>query len=281
MKPPINSPEDDFGIVFEGDAERGFFSSARKGKGNDDIFSFVLPPLEFAVNGVVRDERNDQILPNSVVKSVSSGGITVESNTGEEGTFRFMLKPGTDYIFIASQPGYLNGKERESTRGLDQSKEFEVTIYLASTEQVIELPNIFYDFAKWDLRPESMVSLDNLVETLDDNPNVTIELMSHTDSRGTPADNEELSQKRAQSVVDYLISKGIAADRLQAKGYGESQPKVVDEKIVEEHSFLELEQVLNEDFINQLESADLQERAHQVNRRTEFRVLTTDYIPQN
>jgi peptidoglycan-associated lipoprotein len=281
MKPPINSPEDDFGIVFEGDAERGFFSSSRKGRGNDDIFSFVLPPLNFAVNGVVKDERTDQILPGSTVKSVSSGGITVESTTGDDGTFRFMLKPGTDYVFIASQPGYLNGKERESTRGLDQSREFEVTIYLASIKQVIEIENIFYDFAKWDLRPESMVSLDNLVETLDDNPNVTIELMSHTDSRGTPADNQELSQKRAQSVVDYLISKGIAPDRLQAKGYGESQPIVVDEKVNAEHPFLEVEAVLTEAYINQLQSPENQEKAHQVNRRTEFRVLTTDYIPQN
>ncbi|MEN8155385.1 MAG: OmpA family protein [Bacteroidota bacterium] len=281
MRPPINSPEDDFGIVFENEKERGFFSSARKGRGNDEIYSFVLPPLEFAVNGVVKDERNDEILSGSVVKSVGSDGITIESTTGEEGSFRFMLKPGTDYVFIASQPGYLNGKVRESTRGLDQSRVFDVTIYLASTKQVIELPNIFYDFAQWDLRPESMVSLDNLVETLNDNPNVTIELMSHTDSRGTPADNQELSQKRAQSVVDYLISKGIAADRLQAKGYGESQPKVVDEKIKAGHDFLELEEVLTDAFINQLPSADLQEKAHQVNRRTEFRVLSTEYIPQD
>ncbi len=281
MKPPINSPEDDFGIVFEAEMERGFFSSSRKRRGNDDIFSFVLPPLEFSVKGVVKDERNDQILPGSTVKSVGSDGITVEATTGDEGTFRFMLKPGTDYVFVATQPGYLNGKERESTRGMDQSKEFEVTIYLASITQVIELPNIFYDFAKWDLRPESMVSLDNLVETLDDNPNVTIELMSHTDSRGTPADNQELSQKRAQSVVDYLISKGILPDRLKAKGYGESQPKVVDEKVITHYDFFELEDILTEGFINQLEGAELQEKAHQVNRRTEFRVLTTDYIPQN
>jgi peptidoglycan-associated lipoprotein len=281
MKPPINSSEDDFGIVFEADAERGFFSSSRKGRGNDELFSFVLPPLEFSVTGVVRDERSDEILPNSTVKSVGSDGITVETNTGDEGTFRFMLKPGTDYVFIASHPGYLNGKERESTRGLDQSRDFEVTVYLASTTQVIELPNIFYDFAKWDLRPESMVSLDNLVETLNDNPNITIELMSHTDSRDTPAFNIELSQKRAQSVVDYLISKGIAPDRLQARGYGESQPKVVDEKVAEKNEFLKVGDVLTESFINQLPSADLQERAHQINRRTEFRVLSTDYIPQN
>jgi peptidoglycan-associated lipoprotein len=281
MKPPINSPEDDFGIVFEDDQERGFFSSSRKGRGNDDIYSFVLPPLEFSVVGVVKDERNDQVLSGSTVKSVGSDGITVETTADDEGSFRFMLKPVTDYVFVASQPGYLNGKERESTRGMDQSREFEVTIYLASVTHVIELPNIFYDYAKWDLRPESMVSLDNLVETLEDNPNVTIELMSHTDSRGTPADNIELSQKRAQSVVDYLISKGIQPDRLKARGYGESQPKVVDEKVKAQYDFLELGDILTEAFINQLPSVELQEKAHQVNRRTEFRVLSTDYIPQN
>ncbi len=280
LKSPINSSEDDFGIVFEAEVERGFFSTSRKGKGNDEIFSFVLPPLEFAVNGIVRDDRTNNLLSGAKVTTVGSDGITIESTTGEDGAFRFMLKPSTDYVFIAGKDGYLRGKERESTKGLEQSKEFEVTIYLSSTERVIELPNIFYDFAKWDLRPESMVSLDNLVETLNDNPNITIELMSHTDSRGAPADNEELSQKRAQSVVDYLISKGIAADRLQAKGYGESQPKIVDEKILVDYKFLKLGDVLTESYINQL-PADQQEQAHQINRRTEFRVLSTDYIPKN
>jgi len=280
LKVPINSSDDDFGITFEAEQERGFFSSARKGRGNDEIFSFVLPPLEFAVNGEVRDDQSGIILPDSKVTAVGSDGVTVESTTGDNGEFRFMLKPNTDYVFIGSKQGYLKGKARETTKGQDQSAEFDVTIYLASTEQVIELPNIFYDFAKWDLRPESMVSLDNLVETLNDNPNITIELMSHTDSRGAPADNQELSQKRAQSVVDYLISKGIASDRLQAKGYGESQPKEVDEKILENFSFLNLGDVLTESFINQLEPSQ-QEQAHQINRRTEFRVLSTDYIPEN
>lgn len=281
MKPPMNSPADDFGIAFEKEQERGFFSSARRGRGNDEIYSFVLPPLNFSVAGQVRDEKTDAPLRGAKVRSVGSDGITVETTSDDEGSFRFMLKPATDYVFIASQDGYLSGKVRESTKGLDQSREFQATIYLASTERVIDLPNIFYDFAKWDLRPESMVSLDNLVETLNDNPNVTIELMSHTDSRGTPADNIELSQKRAQSVVDYLISKGISADRLQARGYGETQPKVVDEKIKEQYDFLQLGQVLTESFINQLEGPELQEKAHQVNRRTEFRVLSTDYIPKN
>lgn len=280
LKSPINSNEDDFSITFESVLERGFFSSGRKGRGNDDIFSFVLPPLEFAVRGVVRDDRTDAILPGAKVTSVGSDGITIESTTNDEGSFRFMLKPNTDYVFIAGRDGYLKGKERESTKGLDQSKDFRITIYLASTEQVIELPNIFYDFDKADLRPESMVSLDNLVETLNDNPNVTIELMSHTDSRGTPADNDELSQRRAQSVVDYLISKGIASDRLLAKGYGESQPKIVDDKIRSLYKFLNLEDILTEAYIEQL-PLERQEQAHQVNRRSEFRVLSTNYFPED
>ncbi len=229
MKAPINSPDDDFGIVFEHDSERGFFSSSRKGRGNDELYSFFLPPLKFNITGVVKNEKTDKVIPGATVKSIGSDGITVEAETNDEGGFRFMLKPNTDYVFIASSNGYLNGKERETTKGLEKSQDFQTTIYLSQVDQVITIENIFYDFAKWDLRPESMVSLDKLVETLNDNPYITIELMSHTDSRGTDEDNMILSQKRAQSVVQYLISKGIAADRLQAKGYGETEPKMVDD----------------------------------------------------
>jgi len=281
MRPPINTSQDDFGITFEKEAERGFLSSSRKGRGNDEIYSFYLPPLKFNLAGVVRDEKTDKILKETSVRSIGSDGITAETTTNEEGAFRFMLKPNTDYVFIASKTGYLNGKERETTKGLEKSNDFRTVIYLSPVDQVIELPNIYYDFGKWDLRPESMVALDKLVETLNDNPNITIELMSHTDSRGTDQDNEILSQRRAQSVVDYLISKKIATDRLQAKGYGESVPKVVDEKIVAENKFLMLGQVLSESFIDTLPATNNeQEMAHQINRRTEFRVLSTDYMPR-
>jgi peptidoglycan-associated lipoprotein len=280
MKPPINSPADDFGITFEKSNERGFFSSSRSGKADDNIYSFVLPPLRFNLSGIIRDEKTDQPLSDATVKSIGSDGIQLEVKTTKEGTFKFSLKSNTDYVFLATRQGYLNGKERETTKGLSRSKDFYTTIYLSSIGKPIELPNIFYDFNKWDLRPESMVSLDRLVETLNDNPNVTIELMSHTDSRGTEQFNIELSQKRAQSVVNYLIEKGISNDRLSAKGYGESQPKTVDKKIVEENSFLREGQVLTEEFINNLSSLEQQEVCFQINRRTEFRVLRTDYIPK-
>ena len=277
LRPPVNSPHDDFGITFEPLTERGFFSSSRKGKGNDELYSFYLPPLKFNITGIVKDEKTEKILTEVNVKSIGSDGITLESSTNQEGTFRFMLKPNTDYVFIAAKEKYLNGKERETTKGFEKSNDFNITIYLSPVDQVIELPNIFYDFAKWDLRPESMVSLDRLVETLIDNPNITIELMSHTDSRGTNEDNDILSQKRAQSVVDYLISKGIVPARLQARGYGESSPKITDEKIATENPFLKTGQVLTEEFINSLPSTQQQEQSHQINRRTEFKVLSTDF----
>ncbi len=278
MRYPINSFADDFGIVFEKEIERGYFTSSRTSRGDDDIFMFMLPPLRFNIIGRVLDEKTDEPIEGSIVKSISSDGITLESTTDDDGSFRFMLKPGTDYLFIASAEGYLNGKERETTKGLSQSRDFRTSILLSSIEKPIELPNIIYDFNKWDLRPESMVMLDKLVETLEDNPNITIELMSHTDNRGSDEANVELSQKRAQSAVEYLIQKGISADRLTAKGYGESVPRVIDEQTAEQTEF-EMGDVLDEAYIDQLDTEMEKEVAHQLNRRTEFRVLRTDYVP--
>jgi peptidoglycan-associated lipoprotein len=277
MRYPVNSNADDFGISFQGDNENGLFSSSRKGRGNDEIYSFLMPPLRFSVTGLVKDEKTGEPIPEAVVQMIASDGTTVRDNTGESGEFRFMLNEDVDYIFLASKEGYLNGKEKETTKGQDKSREFLTTILMTSIDKPIELPNILYDFNKWDLRPESMVSLDKLVETLNDNPNVTIELMSHTDSRDTEEYNMELSQKRAQAVVDYLIDKGIDPERLSARGYGESSPKVVDEEIASGYDFLREGYILNEQFINSLPNDEQKEIAHQINRRTEFRVLSTEY----
>jgi peptidoglycan-associated lipoprotein len=277
MKYPINSAADDFGIVFEKDQESGFFSSSRKGKTSDDIFAFMLPPLKFSLIGVVKNEKTDEIIPEAIIKSIGSDGITFDTKAGRDGQFRLTLKPGTDYVFIAEKPGFLKGKERESTKGVSQSTEFKTEIYLASIEAPIEVENIFFDLDKADLRPESMVSLDKLVETLNDNPNIVVELGSHTDSRASDAYNLELSNRRAQSVVNYLIEKGISRERLVAKGYGESQPKMVDKKDHAAYSFLPVGTVLSESFINSLGDDDRMEMAHFLNRRTEFKVLRTDY----
>ena len=278
MQSPINSFADDFGITFETGNEKGIFSSTRKGRGNDDLFTFEMPPLRFAVTGLVKDEKTGTPIQGSVVQLIASDGSNLQAETGTGGDFRFNLKQDVDYIFLASKQGYLNGKEKETTKGQEKSRDYMVTILLTATDKPIELPNIFYDFGKWDLRPESMVSLDKLVETLIDNPNVTIELMSHTDSRDTEEYNLDLSQKRAQSVVEYLIAKGIEAERLSPKGYGESTPKIVDEQTGSQNPFLKQGTVLTEQFINTLATEEQKEVAHQINRRTEFRVLGTDYV---
>lgn len=279
MRSPLNTHADDFGITFEREAEKGIFSSSRKGRAVDDLYTFVMPPLLFSITGLVKDEKTGQPVEGATVQLIASDGANMQSETGAAGDFKFSLRPEVDYIFLASKKGFLNGKEKETTRGQDKSRDFMATILLTPIDKPIELPNIFYDFGRWDLRPESMVSLDKLVETLNDNPNVTIELMSHTDSRDTEEYNMDLSQKRAQSVVNYLIAKGIAADRLTARGYGETSPKVVDALILGDSPFLREGVTLTEQYINSLASEEQKEIAHQINRRTEFRVLSTDYEP--
>ncbi len=274
---PINSPADDFGIVFERDAERGYFSSNRGRMNVDNIYSFYLPPLVFNVDGKVTDVDTENVLSGSTVKMVGSDGTILEMNTGDNGLFRFMLRQNVDYVFLASKEGYLTNKASLTTRGHDRSKDFTIAIEIQSHDKPIELPNIFYDFASWDLRPESLVALDRLVEILNDNPAVTIELASHTDSRGGAAFNMELSQKRAQSVVDYLIENGIASGRLVATGYGKSRPRVIDERFAEDYPFLPSGTLLTEEFIESLPAEQQREAAHQINRRTEFEVLSTDY----
>ncbi|MBI9055715.1 MAG: OmpA family protein [Bacteroidales bacterium] len=279
MRYPINSTKDDFGIIIEKEEERGYFSTSRDG--HDEIYSFILPPLKFDVEGVIKNDKTDAPLADATVKLVGSDGMTLSNETASDGTFKFMLRPNTDYVFVASKKGFLTGKEKETTKGITESQSFTSEIRLSSIAEPIELPNILYDFAKWDLRPESMVALDKLVETLNDNPNVVIELRSHTDARGSASANVELSQKRAQSVVNYLIEKGIVPARLRAKGYAATMPKVVDNKIATQNTFLNEGMTLTQDFIENLGSEEQQEMAHQINRRTEFQVISTEFKSGN
>ncbi len=275
---PINSAADDFGIIFEGDKEQGYFSSTRRegSRGGDDIWSFTLPPLSFAVDGIVLNDDDDQPLIKANIMMLGSDGTSFNKKTNTEGRFKFKLKEKSDYVILARKDKFLNGKAKISTRGLKDDKTFAVEIRLSPIEKPITLPNILYDFNDWHLRPESMAALDELVETLNDNPHITIELSSHTDYRGTETKNDTLSQKRAQAVVDYLIKKEIPADRLVAKGYGEKHPKKVDTKIAKKYPFLREGTILTEKYIKKL-PMDKQEIANQINRRTEFKVLTTDY----
>ncbi|HDP74709.1 MAG TPA: hypothetical protein ENN49_02345 [Bacteroidales bacterium] len=278
MRYPINSSADDFGIVFEKEREAGFFSSRRKGgRGGDDIYMFYLPPINFNMIGKVLDEKTKTSIADATVKLIGSDGTIATMQTQGDGSFRFNLVPNTDYVIIASKKGYLNNKDKETTKGLTKSHDFSVSLPLTSTAKPIEIPNIFYDYDKWELRPESKEALDNLILILNDNPNITIELASHTDSRGSLEYNYELSQKRAQAVVNYLIENGIATDRLRAKGYAQTQPKVVDENLAAQYPYLIPGTVLDKKFIDSLTSEEQKETVHQINRRTEFRVLRDDY----
>jgi len=277
MRYPINSTHDDFGIVFQEEKERGFFSSAREG--DDEIFSFVLPPLKFSIEGVVKDKKTKEPIQNASVKLVGSDGMTMNSKSDEDGAFKFMLRPQIDYVFVASKKKYLTNKSKVSTKDLEESNVFKPELLLSSIEEPIELPNIFYDFNKWTLRPESKSALDKLVETLRDNPRIIIELRAHTDYRGEHYYNVELSTKRAQSVVNYLIDHGIDPERLRAKGFAATNPKEVDQMMAEKYDFFEQGNMLTEEFIKNLENEDQQETANQINRRTEFKVIATDYEP--
>jgi peptidoglycan-associated lipoprotein len=281
LKYPINSPSDDFGITFEGNKERGFFSSSRPGGiGSDDIYKFWLPPLKFTLSGYVKDQKTDDPIDSAKVVLKGSDGTTQEVLSEADGSFKFKLKPNTDYQIFVSKKDYLNGSASVSTVGIEEDKDFKQDVYLASVKKAIQLPNIFYDYAKATLRPESKAALDELVKTLNENPNIVIELSAHTDFRGNDEYNMKLSQARAESVVKYLISKGIDPDRLVAKGYGESKPRVVDKKTHKKYPFLPEGQALTPEFIMSLPTEDQQEVAHQLNRRTEFRVLRQDYVPK-
>lgn len=287
LKYPMNSSKDDFGIVFERKLERGYFSSNRKGrKGQDDIYQFSLPPLKFVVNLVVKNEKTTEIIADAKVNLIGSDGTNETKTTESDGTVSLNLNPNTDYRIITRKGGFLAGKSKVSTKGITENKEIPLVVYMAPNDAP-KLVKVYYDFGKWDLKPESMTALEELVEILrDDNPNITIELSSHTDYRGSSESNKILSQKRAQSVVDFLVLYGIDADRLTAVGYGETRPKKITAKEALEFSkrpgweFLRRGTVLSEKYIKSLPTEQMKEIANSLNRRTEFRVTGTDYVPR-
>ena len=278
LKYPTNSAADDFAYVLnEVAGDRGFLSSNREGgKGGDDIYAWTLPPLVFTVSGKVFDADTREPIAGASIELFGSDGSSIPFKTDATGTYKFDLKPETSYKLSAIMSNYLNKYLEVSTVGLEQSKDFigDFDFALRSTLRAIELPEVYYDLAKWDLRPESMKALDGLVSVLKENPTIVIELGSHTDSRPIPMTNDTLSQRRAESVVKYLIKSGIEAERLVARGYGASQPRSLDRDM---GSFKKGD-VLNDPFISGLKSVKLKEEAHQLNRRTEFKVLRTNFV---
>ena len=286
MKYPINSTMDDFGIVFHPEEEWGFLSSNRKGgRGKEDIWYFIEPPLLFTLSGTVTDDRTLLLVEGAIVNLVGSDGVSVATKTNDKGFYSFtasQLKPNTTYDIIVSKPDYFKEKATITTVGVEFSKDFTKDFVLRPIpDEPIVLPDILYDLAKWDLKPQYQDSLQGLIQTLRDNPKLVIELASHTDSRDSYERNDILSQKRAQSVVDYLIMRGINPKRLVAKGYGERNPRVLKKDIVKDGFLFKSGTKLDEDFINSLPGNAQKEAAHALNRRTEFRVLRRDFIPDN
>ena len=273
---PLNSQGDDFGMTFNGLLNEGFFSSNRgDGKGWDHIYSFVNPEIVQTVKGWVY-EQDGYELPNALVYMVGNDGTNLKLSVKGDGSFEQKIKPGVDYVFLGTCKGFLNHKEQLRVEQVEESQEYVLQFPLASITAPVLIDNIFYDFDKATLRPESTVALDELIKLLNENPNVTIELSAHCDYFGRDEYNKRLSQQRAESVVTYLIEHGIAADRLSPVGYGEERPKTVRKKMTEKYPFLKENDVLTEDFIKTLPE-DQQEICNQINRRTEFIVLRTTY----
>ncbi|MBN2634895.1 MAG: OmpA family protein [Prolixibacteraceae bacterium] len=276
MGSPINSPADDFGIAFVTGENKGMFTSNRKGSRSDDIYSFMVPPKIFEAEGDIFDKETNTRLEGADIRIIGTDGTNLKMRaTG--GKFKYKLKPETEYIFAAFKDGFLRDKAIASTVGLDDSRNFRFEMYLTPTDSPIKIENINYAFGSAELLDVSKKALDTLVQILVFNPTITIELMSHTDYVGTEEANFTLSQQRAQSVVDYLIEKGISPQRLVAKGYGETWPKQVTRELAQQYDFLKRNDELTEEFINNL-TPEQQEIANQINRRTEFRVLSTDFI---
>jgi len=276
MGAPVNSKADDFGMTFAGESESGYFSSNRNEmRGYDALWSFHLPELIYLVEGKVFDDQG-QTISDATIRIVGSNGMNARIQTKKDGTFRIKLEKDVDYVMLATARGFLNQKNELSTQGLTDSKTFNVNFKLSSISKPVKIENIFYEFGKWDLTPASEKSLQELVKLLKDNPNITIELSSHTDYIGDNAFNKNLSEKRAQSVVNYLIKAGIDKERLTAVGYGEEKPIVVDESLAQKYPFLKVGETLTESYILTL-TPEQQEIANQINRRTEFRVLKTTY----
>lgn len=272
MQSPINSAGDDYGITFNKSKKEGFFTSNRKGgRGKDDIYSFYYPPLLFVLQGTVMDKDKGTPLDSVKVAIVGSDGKSKEVYTDAAGKYKFEGRTGardinenTTYSITVTRQNYLIAKDKISTVGAEESMTFvqDFLIQYSAPNKPIALPEVQYEVGSWKLKETSKDSLNFLYDILIENANIVVELQAHTDSRGDDDKNMELSQKRAQSCVDYLISKGIDKERLKAKGFGETKLRIPDSKI------------------DAMASDDEKEAAHQKNRRTEFSVIATNYIPK-
>ena len=305
---PINSSYDEMSIIYYPESdhymmERGYFSSNRafddphnpnidnKGKQvpelNDDLFYFELPPLLYSIEGTIRDEKSMQLVENAKVKIVGSNGTEYETYSDKKGFYRFdvdQIKRDVIYKMYVSKVDYFTVEGSESTKGYNTDKDIVHDFRIEPVpKQPVVLPEIRYDLAKWDLKEEFMDSLMDLYLVMVNNPNIVVEIRAHTDCRPfIGLTNDTLSQRRAQSVVDYLVSRGIERERLVAKGYAERVPRTLDRDMTvtvngKKYRFRE-GTTLECDYVSMISDKDQQEAAHVLNRRIEFLILRTDFV---
>ncbi len=282
---PINSDDDDFGLISRPSGpNQGFFSSNRGSLRRYNIYSFYVPAVEFFLAGSVKDKSNNRIIQDVSVQLIGSDGSMASTKTNERGLFSFdkyHFRQEVEYDILFNKPMYFSESLKQNTIGFKKSHEFNLAIQLEPIPKVpIVLPDILYEFGRWELLPQYGDSLNGLIQTLNENPGLVIELASHTDSRGSDEVNDQLSQRRAQSVVDYLIQRGIHPDRLRAKGYGKRVPRKMARIVMRDGFTFQKDLTLTEAYINRLPSEANREAAHALNRRTEFRVLSDDFDPK-
>lgn len=258
LMPPFNSSGDDFSILFLTKNSGLLCSNRPGGAGDDDIYSFDLLPVSITATGFIIDKENKINIPDANVTLKGSDGTVQTVKSDKAGKFEFTgLKQDVSYSVQSSKDRFLTSEEKKfSTMGVKYDKAYSKATgtdldlsMIAVTKEEIDIPNIYYDYNKADLRQESKVELDRLISILKENPKIRILINSHTDSRGSHNYNQDLSERRAQSVVDYLIEKGIAKDRLQSKGWAATSPRIKNAKTEDEH---------------------------QANRRTTFNILNVD-----
>jgi peptidoglycan-associated lipoprotein len=273
---PVNSSGDDFGITFEKNRERGFFSSNRNDtRGYDHIYSIEKPAVTISIEGYVSDAE-EYPLDSALIRIVGKDGLNEKVFAKPDGSYKIELERDISYVMMAGAPGYLNQNIELKTDPEEKNETYYVDFYLSPIHKPTVVENIFYDFDKATLRPESKEALEGIIKILNDNPNITIEIGAHTDRKGAVKYNEGLGERRAQAVVDYLVAANIPHDRLAAKGYGKTMPKIVTGKMAAENNFLNEGDILNEEFILNL-MLEQQEIADQYNRRTEFIVTGMNY----
>ncbi len=270
---PINSEGDDFGIAFKGMEEAGLLSSSRgSSKGVDNIYEFSLPKLEFSLRGTVYSEKTDEPISDAYLKLIGTDGTNIKLNIRDDGSFGAKLAPKTEYVFMVASKGYFNHKHKLSTVGLGNNKEFNIEVGMLPMEDAIILRNIQFTKEKHDLNNDSQLELDRLAAILNLNKSIVLEIVAHASGEGSESEAIVLSQKRAESVMDYLMKKGIPTERLSAKGIGNTEPVTVTKRQAKGLDFLKEGDVLTESFIRKIRGNSNKEAAHNLNRRIEFMI---------